>query len=345
MADKPDKGGSGWIENLDKDVMILVGFFGGIILLWVLSGGLHSETARSGVFIKAPAPVDSGATYGGKYLTEQDIEKEKITIPKTFDFSFLKNWATGVKKIISSTSETSTQDTNEQVTIPHTITGPLTKDLAIDGIVGARESNPSSEYIRIVPNPTPSRLGPWNVSGLTVKSETTGKQETIPDASLLPVLGEVPELVKVAIGRNEAVVLNTGDSPIGISFKVNKCSGYLEQFQSYTPSLRQECPSATDEVNNAGLGEDQGCSDFAKLVPKCNAVIDPLPSKMIPECKSLITKTLTYNGCVAKHKDDPDFYGDEWRIFLGRDTEMWKNRNEIIKLIDRNGEIIDAVTY
>jgi hypothetical protein len=325
-------------EGFNKDIMIFGGFFLGIIFLWLLSGGMNQETARSGVFIKAPSPVDSGATYGGKPLLAKDTEKESLSIPKTFDFSFLKNWAIGVKTKPLNTSDSRTDD-------PLPIIGPLTKDLVIDGIAGARESDPNSEYLRIAPNPTPTHLGPWNVSGLILKSEVTGKQETIPEATLLPILGEVPELIKVAIGPKEAVILTTGESPIGTSFKTNMCSGYLGQFQDYTPLLRNECPSAIEEIDAAGLGEDTSCVEFSKTMPRCRAFIGTVPKKLSTECKAFITRDLTYNKCVTKHKDNADFYKDEWRIFLGRNTEMWKNKNEIIKIIDRNGDVVDAVTY
>jgi len=340
MADpKKEKSEGGFFEKIDKDVIILVAFLGGIILLWFLSGGMYRDTARSGIFIKPLAPVDSGATYGGKYLLAKDTEKESLSIPKTFDFSFLKNWATKERATL-----TQPEQVQPSVT-PKTIVGPFTEDLMIDGVVGARKSNPDDEYIRIVPNPTPSRLGPWNVSDLVVKSDVTGKQETIPEAALLPILGEVPELIKVAIGRREAVILTTGDSPIGTSFKVNSCSGYLEQFQDYAPSLRSECPLAIEEIDSSGLGEDMDCVEFAKTIPRCTAFIETFPKNISGECRAFITKTLTYNGCVMKHKNDSNFYKDEWRLFLEKSTEMWKNRSEIIKLIDRNGDVVDAVTY
>jgi hypothetical protein len=45
------------------------------------------------------------------------------------------------------------------------------------------------------------------------------------------------------------------------------------------------------------------------------------------------------------HKNDEDFYDDEWRIYLGRGEELWKNRRETIILKDQAGKIIKEVSY
>ena len=54
---------------------------------------------------------------------------------------------------------------------------------------------------------------------------------------------------------------------------------------------------------------------------------------------------LNYNGCVAAHKNDADFEGNTWRIYLGRYFSMWRTQHEVVKLLDINSKTVDAFSY
>ncbi|OGG78053.1 hypothetical protein A3A36_02680 [Candidatus Kaiserbacteria bacterium RIFCSPLOWO2_01_FULL_52_12b] len=66
---------------------------------------------------------------------------------------------------------------------------------------------------------------------------------------------------------------------------------------------------------------------------------------MSGSCQSFLIKYFNYNGCVDAHKNDADFSGDTWRIYLGRTTPMWRAQHEVVKLIDVNGKTVDAFSY
>ena len=59
----------------------------------------------------------------------------------------------------------------------------------------------------------------------------------------------------------------------------------------------------------------------------------------------LCDKKINYNSCIDKHKNDENFYRGEWRVYLSRDTELWKSKREVIKLIDEKGKDIGTITY
>ena len=42
-------------------------------------------------------------------------------------------------------------------------------------------------------------------------------------------------------------------------------------------------------------------------------------------CIESISRILSYNSCIDLHKNDDDFYNGEWRVYFGRDKELWKN--------------------
>ena len=73
--------------------------------------------------------------------------------------------------------------------------------------------------------------------------------------------------------------------------------------------------------------------------------INNLPLSISPECNIYMRENINYGSCVQKHKNDKDFYNHEWRVYLERDQQLWKDRREVIKLLDTNGKTIDAISY
>lgn len=69
-------------------------------------------------------------------------------------------------------------------------------------------------------------------------------------------------------------------------------------------------------------------------------------NRLVPALRtSPYTGFSTYEDCVNTHKRDANFDSREWRIFLGQKIELWRNSSEIIRLVDLNGKVIDALTY
>jgi hypothetical protein len=248
--------------------------------------------------------------------------------------------AIDVKKIEGQVSDFSKQI--KEVQNEHDISY-LSKNLIIDGKGGATATDKNQEYVRLLATGKSSTN--ISISGLTLKSSISGLSGVIPLGVLVPIVGQVSEDRPIVLSTSDRAIVVTGESPIGSSFKVNMCSGYLEQFQDYTPTLRLECPLSTDELKNSSASGDSSCADFVASVPKCSAYTGNIPSNLSNACKSFITKNLTYNGCLASHRSDTNFFNNEWRIFLGKSSELWKEKQEIIRLVDGQGNTVDAITY
>ena len=58
-----------------------------------------------------------------------------------------------------------------------------------------------------------------------------------------------------------------------------------------------------------------------------------------------IAYKINYNSCVDVHKNDATFSRLEWRVFLGRDQELWKVKRETLLLIDDKGKLVDSLSY
>lgn len=205
-------------------------------------------------------------------------------------------------------------------------------------------ANASDEYIEIG---TDGDLpGTLTISGWTLVSPATGISATIGDAAQIPFLGQVNAEGPVSVGPNATVFITTGRSPNGASFRLNECTGYFEQFQNFSPGLPAECPLPDDEFQNAHqLAGDDACEQYVENLDRCTLQVNALPAGLGGLCQNFILNTLTYNGCITAHEYDPGFYRKEWRLFLGRDQELWKNTHDTIWLLDENGKLVAETNY
>ncbi len=183
---------------------------------------------------------------------------------------------------------------------------------------------------------------PLPISGWTLEGKTRLDLE-IGNASPLPYSGRLNREYPVLLKPGEKAVVITGKSPIGVSFRLNKCSGYLGQFQDFEPYIPKECPRAIDEDIPANL--DDSCLDYLERLPRCEIPGNLSETPLSPACREYLGRKINYNACVDAHKNNPDFYKPEWRIYLGRSARLWKAERETIILHDGNGKIIDWKSY
>lgn len=208
--------------------------------------------------------------------------------------------------------------------------------------------NASQEYIAIRVNGSATTSIP--VTGWTIKSLASGISVKIPQGTYLFFAGSVNSEQNIYLSANDTLYLITGISPNGVSFKLNKCSGYLNQFQNFIPYIPSYCPAPRNE-NLSSIprsGYNDTCFDYIDTMPACRIQTDPLPpgsQKWSVECTDFIYKKINYPSCVDTHKNDKDFYQNEWRVYLKRSETLWKNSREDIVLLDQYGKIVDEIKY
>jgi hypothetical protein len=205
--------------------------------------------------------------------------------------------------------------------------------------------DPKQEYI--VLNMKGGNLSDIPLTGWKLTSTNTGETVTIPEATYLFFSGVKNLESDVMLSAGDTLYLITGVSPIGASFKVNKCSGYLAQFQTFVPYLGGYCPAPRDE-NLASIPKikvNDACFDYINSMPSCTAQTKTLPNDWSYECTHFITEKLNYPSCVNTHKGDRDFLKPEWRVYLKRSTSLWKDRRENIVLYDNLGKVVATLTY
>jgi hypothetical protein len=180
--------------------------------------------------------------------------------------------------------------------------------------------------------------------------------------SFIPASGS-PHFQNIVLAPGDEAIVTTGSigpfTPYKIvSFKENKCSGYLDELPEYsfTPALSHSCPRPADEIGVNNL--DSECRRFIEQIPSCrtplfetrdsdgNICHNCVDKKLLSSsCVTFIKQRLNYGSCIAYHSLDPNFSSRKWRIFLAKGWEMWANRYETINLLDQEGRLIKSASY
>src|SRR3989344_1838720 len=223
---------------------------------------------------------------------------------------------------------------------------PYRGKVVIQGVGNANENDPRLEYIEL--HASSANTAPIEIGGWSLQSAVRGTRFAIPPAARSFYMGVVNAVQNVSLDPDARAIVNSGMSPVGVSFKENICAGYLQQFQNFSPDLNRACPSPEDTLpltaeNLRTYGD--GCIDYVRSLPRCTFPDKALPSDLSFACKSFIVNNLSYNGCVKMYQYKPEFFIDLWRIHLGYGRELWNDTHDVIRLLDESGRTVDVLTY
>ena len=312
---------------MEHDAWFFIGVFVFIFLIWAATGGPLHPIAYTGPRLALP-DVLGGGTY--------------LQLPRA-------PYGIGGAGVSSGSSGVS----GSAGTLPTFVGGSIFGTPSpYRGIVsmshsgsGAGSANPGDEYITV--SVAQSAGVPVDLSGWTLASDATGNAIVIPQGTEVPTSGIVNAIQDIVLTPGERAIIISGKSPIGASFRENKCIGYFSTFQKFSPSLPQNCPTPKSELASSygtGYIRDAACINYVDTLARCQVVLSP-PVTVSGVCQSFVIKYLNYNGCIDAHKQDTDFAGNTWRIYLGRTNSMWRPRHELVKLLDKTGKTVDAFSY
>lgn len=314
-----------------------------LLLMWLYAGGWANIKAA---VAEMPNPLD--IIWGTSTSTYQVKLPWQIDIPQGPDISGLTGQG-DAQTDSSSDPSSQLQDLQNQYNdlsaqaqdaknrgTPSPYQGVVTLAIA-----GATDSG-SNEYVEI-----DGHGKAVNVSGWSLVSTLTGKRGVIPQAADPFVLGALNRVLPVMLGSGDSAIIATGVSPVGVSFRESSCTGYLAQMQEFTPQLDNSCPAPSDilpanEQNYQTYGTD--CVDYVASIPSCEFPAQ-MPSSLSANCRAFVQNNLSYNGCVSAHQSDIDFKRPTWRLYLASGVDLWSDRHDVIKLLDDQGRVVDAVQY
>lgn len=201
----------------------------------------------------------------------------------------------------------------------------------------------NSEYLQISSNS--SNKENIKITGWTITSTSTGMTVSIPKSTSLYFVGSLNSEEDVYLKPGETAYIITGKSPVGYGMKINKCSGYLNQNSTFYPYIYSNCPLARNEDLSSipKTVINDVCFDLIESYPQCITQQTPLSNKYSSECQNFIYNKMTYSNCVNTHKNDKDFWSNDWRIYLKRSERLWKDRRETIILNDELGKPVAKI--
>jgi hypothetical protein len=261
-------------------------------------------------------------------------------------YGHVKNPATN-----TNTTNTPGNTTSSVNTSGNSPTGqsPFYNKIRMSNIFKSYDNDPGREYITLSINLDKGEK--VNITGWYLKSDVTNYFVSIGKAALLPI-PFTQTLSDVILKKGDRVYLTKGFSPIGISFRTNKCTGYFEENRTFTPDLPMECPMPIDEklpTFSDDYDSNDKCLDTIERIPRCTTVGSSftrnLPDIVTSSCKTYMTEQINYNTCVNLHAGDADFYGNEYRIYLNKFGPLWRTRSDKISLYDSNNLVVDTINY
>jgi len=310
---------------MDKDISWFLGFIAIFVFLWIGSGGVNNPAKTRDPYIK---PItEGGYTYGGEDTgSNEKLEQSKTSIGNQLDSS--QKEAERIQSDLEDLAKYS--ELNGKITIK--------KNYYTYGTITADKE-------QLIITSSSRNKDPIKLTGLILKSPVTGRTATINRGSKLIRPGTSGGYDDIYLEPGSRAYITTGSSPAGESFLLNKCTGYFEQNNNFSPRLPRQCPYIKDQTlpSSPNQFNDQ-CLDYLEKISRCT-IPEKIPEYITNSCQSFVAKEATYNSCVANYRNDSDFYKTEWRIYLERNDTLWKTKRETIQLLDSSGKIIDEISY
>jgi hypothetical protein len=214
------------------------------------------------------------------------------------------------------------------------------------GMHAAAESTATNEYLTLEANTQNKNAIP--LIGWSLQSAVTGTRVPLPPAARFFVAGVVNTTEAVTLEPGASLVISSGASPVGVSFRENKCTGYLNELQPFTPPLQQSCPEVSSELpltaqNIQTYGD--ACIEYVKNIPLCHFPGTDQNVSMSQTCKIFLVDHLSYNGCSGAHRNEVGFLAKSYRLYVGSSAGLWRDTHDIVRLLDADGRTVDVLSY
>ena len=180
---------------------------------------------------------------------------------------------------------------------------------------------------------------PINLTGWSIVSRVTGRRATIGNASPFPKNQPEQPLV---VSSNQDIIIVSGTSPIGESFRLNACTGYFENKQNFVPDLPEECPRIDIDTLPKSMRNNNICMGYVGSFFACESPTNNPPDNLPNSCHQFVKNTLSYAGCTVLHQNDNDFYKSRWMVYLNSRTALWLDGGEKLDLLDAQGKLVST---
>lgn len=182
-----------------------------------------------------------------------------------------------------------------------------------------------------------------NVSGWRIQNKW-GSLPNIPQAIADYKPFGVNTKSDIIIKNGETVNIYSNRSANNENFRLNKCTGYLNNYYNFQPVLPKSCP-ALDKSESYLFSSS--CQNFVRSISGCRVpTANELNHFSLPGdnlCRAFLDK-VNYGGCYQENSADANFFSKEWRVWLGQNFDF-DRRHDRLFLFDENNLLVDEYTY
>ncbi len=152
----------------------------------------------------------------------------------------------------------------------------------------------------------------------------------------------------IVISGSANINIYSDRSPINMNFRLNKCTGYLQNNYNFNPALPKNCPM----VNRSEIVYLSGqCQNYVLSLGSCAApsisFSNSLPGNDEGNACRKFLSGINQNTCYQGHHWEGDFLANEWRVWMN-----WTNFNgfldsqhDTVRLFDAQGLLVDQHIY
>lgn len=323
---------------MHEDIQWFIGFIAIIVILWFSAHRLASAPQSPSASTTPKEARQTNASPPSGAPAQRPPANPQNQSPLPYSYYNGQNGA-------GSYPPAAGQSGRAEAPAPDPNASPLRGKLVVSSVSRGASSSSAGEYAVI--RASANNRAPVVISGLILHGAFSRLSATIPKAWKLPFPGSQGDGEEAALGPGEVAYLLSGRSPNGMSFELNRCTGYFEQALDFSPALPIECPAPRDEPLPLPPNQlSDRCYDYLSTLPACR-VPGPVPLYLSGDgsCQAHIQNNINYDRCVEYHKNEPGFFRGDWRIYFNRDSKLFRDRRDIAELLDENGKVIDAYGF
>ncbi len=149
----------------------------------------------------------------------------------------------------------------------------------------------------------------------------------------------------IGLAPGEYAVFYTNTSAIGRNFRLNKCTGFLNNFHSFVPSLPNNCPALFERSEVVTFSGS--CQSFLFSLSSCADVKPNDRNRFTGEndngCRAIMDR-FNFGYCYNRFRSQPDFFSREWKVWLNERPNFDREHDRIL-LYDSAGLLVDEYVY
>ncbi|MBI1838997.1 MAG: hypothetical protein HYR95_01705 [Candidatus Colwellbacteria bacterium] len=181
-----------------------------------------------------------------------------------------------------------------------------------------------------------------NITGWKIKSNR--REVSIAQAIEVYEPNNLGLMEDIILKGNNYLYLYSNESAIKRNFRLNKCTGYLENLYDFNPALPKSCPTIPRSESTYLSGS---CQSYIFSLGNCQLpdanIYNSFPGTDAGNACREFLNTISFDACFNRHKNDPDFLSAEWRLWVN--DNILDSQHDRLWIFDKKGLLVDEYIY